>query len=123
MLFKQRLGHKEKPEGDANDKEQAEKTGKNQSDQIKAAVFVTYAVAQDPPAKPRDQSNLIGKAGAVTHVSHESSSICARSAPSPTTERKISSRVRVRPSMLGTPARSCSIEPCATNWPLLIMAT
>jgi hypothetical protein len=63
VLFKQRLGHEEKSEGDANDKKQAEKARKNQSDEIKTAVLVAQAVAEDPPAKPGDKSNLIGAPG------------------------------------------------------------
>ena len=35
----------------------------------------------------------------------------------------MSSRVSVRPSALGMPARSSAIEPCATSWPFLMMAT
>jgi hypothetical protein len=75
MFREQRFGHKIKSEGNPNDKKQAEKTGKKQSDEIQTAVFVAYGVAQNPPPEPCDESNLFAQPGVSTYVSHESSSI------------------------------------------------
>src|SRR5205085_12513337 len=123
MMFNKSFGSIEESNRDARNKNGAEEPGKNHSDQVQPAVLVPDAVAKHAPAEPGNDSNLFCQSVRRSYVSHESSSSCERSAPWPTTERKISSSVSVRPSTLGTPARSSAIEPCATSWPFLIIPT
>src|SRR5882762_2099904 len=87
-------------------------------------ILVLHVVAQDAPAQAGHEPDLLEQSRQARYISHESSSTLGRSAPPcPTMERKISSRVVVLPSALGTPARSSSSEPCATSFPLSMIAT
>src|SRR5215471_6338094 len=118
-LGKESISASEKCETEANHKDAAEHTDKHQAEQIEAITPLPQAISENAPAEPGDQPNLVKDPEGLRHISHESSSIWGRAAPSwPTMERKTCSSVVLLPASSETPARNSSSEPWATSLPL-----
>src|SRR5260221_2476982 len=112
------IGALKQAEAHSNHERSGQQPDNDQPEQVQPVLFSPQTIVQHPPAQADDQSDLLQDSNRLRYVSHESSSICARSAPlCPTIDRKICSSVDLLPSSPAIPARNSSMEPCATSRP------